>query len=389
MSTSTTLRPTATTLGQPVGVGLIGAGMISEAYLEHLTRFPDIRVVIVGDRQPDRARHQAEKHGVPQGGSAEDVLNHPDVELVINLTIPAAHAEVSAAAITAGKHVWSEKPVSTDRASAQQLLDQARAAGMLVGVAPDTVLGPGLQTARRAIAAGAIGTPLAAQTTLQYQGPDLFHPAPEFLFAAGGGPLYDVGPYFLTALVHLLGPFSRVAAVGVTGRPTRTIQAGDRAGTSFPVTVPTHVSAVSQFSGGGVAQSLFSFDSPLARMGLVEVTGTEGTMIVPDPNQFGGDVRITRAVASVDQLSQEPRWETIPAVGVVAGRGIGALDMARCIRNGGQPLASGALAYHVLDAMTAIDESLTSGQAVQVTSTVDPIPLLDEAWNPYESTLTA
>ena len=372
---------------EPVGVGFIGAGMISDTYLDHLTRFPDVRVVIVGDREPDRARARAEKHGVPQWGTADDVLAHRDVELVVNLTIPAVHAEVSAAAVAAGKHVWSEKPIGTDRASAQRLLLDAAAAGLLVGVAPDTVLGPGLQSALRAIAAGAIGVPLAAQTTIQYPGPDLFHPAPEFLFAPGAGPLYDVGPYFLTALVHLFGPIAHVAAVGVTGRPTRTIQVGDRAGTEFPVTVPTHVSAVAQFSGGATAQSLFSFDSALSRPGVVEITGTEGTMIIPDPNSFTGDAKITRPATALEKLGQDPTWEALAPDGVVAGRGIGALEMARCIRNGGQPIASGALGYHVLDTLIAMDESISTGKAVDVVSTVDPVPLLDEAWNPYQSTL--
>ncbi len=370
----------------PVGVGFVGAGMISDTYLEHLNSFPDVEVVIVGNRDVDRARARAEKHGVGRWGTNEEVLAHPEVELVVNLTVPAVHAELTAAALSAGKHVWSEKPIGTDRAGARALLDQADAAGLFLAVAPDTVLGPGLQSARRAIARGDIGTPLSASTVMQYPGPDLFHPSPEFLFAEGGGPLYDIGPYYLTALVHLFGPFARVAAVGSTGRPTRTIQVGDRAGTVFPVEVPTHVGAIAQFAGGGVAQSVFSFDSPLARSGVVEITGTEATMVVPDPNTFDGDVRITRA-PTLERLMNDPEWVTIPATGVVAGRGTGVLDMARCIRGGGQPIASGELAYHVLDTMIGMDEAMSGGQTVAVTSTVDPVPMVDEAWDPYASTL--
>lgn len=373
-------------LGGPVGVGLIGAGMISDTYLEHLTSFPDVDVVIVGNRDVDRARVQAEKHGVASWGATDDVLAHPRVELVVNLTVPAVHAAINSAALSAGKHVWSEKPISTDRASAQALLDQASATGLLIGVAPDTVLGPGMQTARRAIARGDIGTPLSASTAIQYPGPDLFHPNPEFLFAQGAGPLYDIGPYYLTALVHVFGPFAHVAAVGSTGHATRTIQVGDRAGTVFPVDVPTHVSAIAQFRGGAVAQSVFSFDSPLVRSGVVEITGTEGTMLVPDPNTFDGDVRITRR-PSLENLANAPEWVTIPSTGVVAGRGTGVLDLARCIRTGGRALASGELAYHVLDTMIAMDEAMTRGETVTVASTVDPVPLVDEAWDPYEATL--
>ena len=372
----------------PVGVGLVGTGMISDTYLEHLTSFPDVRVVILGNRTSTRAQAQAGKHGIAEWGSGEDVLNHPDVELIVNLTIPAVHATVASASLAAGKHVWSEKPISIDRASGQALLEQAQIAGLLVGVAPDTVLGPGLQTARRAIARGDIGTPLSAQAVIQYPGPEIFHPNPEFLFADGAGPLYDVGPYCLTALVHVFGPFAKVAAVGSKGRVTRTIQVGDRAGSEFPVAVPTHVGAIAQFAGGGVAQTVFSYDSPLARIGVVEITGTEGTLVIPDPSTFSGDIKVTRA-ATFENLYKDPEWVNIPPTGVVAGRGSGVVDMARCIRNGGRPRASGELAYHVLDTMIAMDEAINLGQTVAVASTVDPVPMVDESWDPYQASLGA
>ncbi len=370
----------------PVGVGFIGTGMISDTYLENLTSFPDVRVIILGDRDLVRAKSQAEKHGVPESGSGADVLAHPEVEIVVNLTIPAAHAEVASQAVAAGKHVWMEKPISIDRQSGLDLLAQARAAGLLVGVAPDTVLGPGMQTARRAIARGDIGEPLSAQTVLQYSGPDLFHPNPEFLFARGAGPVFDVGPYFVTALVHLFGPVARVSAVGSRGRATRSIQVGNRAGTEFPVDVPTHVNAIAEFVGGGVSQSVFSFDSPLPRMGVVEVTGTEGTLVVPDPNMFTGEVKITRAPALAD-LANEPVWEAVPVTGALAGRGVGVLDMARAIRTGARPLASGELGYHVFDTLMAIDESVTTHQSVEVASTVGDIPLVADGWDPRAATL--
>ena len=370
----------------PVGVGLIGAGMISDTYLENLLSFPDVRVVIVGSRQPERARAKAEQHRVPEWGSSDDVLAHPDVEIVVNLTVPAVHAEISTQAIAAGKHVWSEKPLSIDRAGGRALLGQAAAAGLLVGVAPDTVLGQGIQTARRAIARGDIGVPLSAQTVLQYPGPDLFHPDPEFLFARGAGPLFDIGPYYLTTLVHIFGAVDSVAAVGSKSRATRTIQVGDRAGTVFPVEVPTHVSAIARFAGGGVSQSVFSFDSPLVRMGVVEITGTEGTMLVPDPNMFTGDVKITRAPSLPDLLA-DPKWESVPLTGALAGRGTGVLDMARAVRTGTRPLASGELAYHVLDTMTAIDEAIATHRTVEVASTVDTVPLVSEGWDPFAATL--
>jgi len=370
----------------PVGIGVIGAGMISDTYLENLTSFPDVRVLIVGDLDPARAQAQAEKYEVPESGDSDAVLSHTDVELVVNLTIPAVHAQVSSQAIAAGKHVWSEKPISVDRDSGRALLKSADSAGLLVGVAPDTVLGQGVQTARRAIARGDIGEPLSAQTVMQYPGPDIFHPNPEFLFAKGAGPLFDIGPYYLTALVHVFGPLARVAAVGSRSRPTRTVQVGDRKGTTFPVEVPTHVSTIAQFASGGVSQSVFSFESPLARMGVVEITGTEGTLVVPDPNQFTGDVKITRA-PTYEAIRQEAQWETLPLTGALAGRGTGVLDLARCVRSGSKPLASGALGFHILDAMMAIEEAVTTGHTVDIHSTVDPVPLVADDWDPYATTL--
>jgi predicted dehydrogenase len=370
----------------PVGVGLLGAGMISDTYLEHLTSFPDVRVLIVGDLDQARAQAQAEKYQIPASGNSEDVLSHPEVELVVNLTIPAVHAQVSSQAIAAGKHVWSEKPISVDRDSGRALLEQAERTGVLIGVAPDTVLGPGVQTARQAIARGDIGEPLSAQTVMQYPGPDIFHPNPEFLFSRGAGPLFDMGPYYLTTLVHIFGPFTMVAAVGSKGRATRTVQVGDRRGTAFTVDVPTHVSVIAQFATGGVSQSVFSFDSPLARVGVVEVTGTEGTLVVPDPNHFSGDVKITRA-PTYATITEAPEWESVPLTGVLAGRGTGALDMARCIRSGAQPLASGALGLHILDTLIAIEDAMTTGHTVNIRSTVDPVPLVADDWDPFAATL--
>jgi predicted dehydrogenase len=324
------------------------------------------------------------------------VLAHPEVELVVNLTIPAVHAEVSGQAVAAGKHVWSEKPISTDRESGRELLARAAAAGLLVGVAPDTVLGPGVQTARRAIASGAIGQPLSAQTIMQYIGPDTFHPNPEFLFAVGAGPVFDMGPYYVTTLVHVFGSVASVAAFGSQSRASRTVQVGDRRGQSFDVEVPTHVSAIASYVDGGVSQSVFSFDSPLKRQGVVEIIGTEGTLVIPDPNRFTGEVKIARGVSITDggdpeavkaALAAPQVWEDVPVTGVYAERGLGVLDLARAARTGGRPLASGDLAYHVLDTLVAIDESVHEGRVVDVESRVERVPAVAEDFDPFERTL--
>jgi len=307
----------------PVGIGLIGAGMISHTYLTNLTSFPDVRVLIVGDINPVRAEAQAKAHHVERWGTPEDVLAHPDVELIVNLTIPAAHIEVATAAIDAGKHVWTEKPFGIDRESAQTFLDEAARAGLLVGVAPDTAYGPGLQIARRVIERGDIGTPLSAQTVIQYP-----------------------GPRCSTRTRSSCSPPAR----GRCSTSART--------TSLPSSTSWVRSRALRRSGPSV----------------------------PDPNRLSGPVRITRP-ATMDSLNQDIEWIDVPVADETFSRGAGVLDLARCIRNGGTPMASGSLGYHVLDVMVSTEEAIETGRMVEVASTTDVIPQLSEGWDPYESTL--
>ncbi|MBA2381256.1 MAG: Gfo/Idh/MocA family oxidoreductase [Chloroflexi bacterium] len=257
------------------------------------------------------------------------------------------------------------------------MLDAAAAAGLRIGCAPDTFLGAGLQTARRLLEDGAIGEPLTAIALLQSPGPDAWHPNPAFLFQAGGGPLFDIGPYYLTALVQVLGPVAAVAGLSSTARPRRTIGSGPRAGQEFDVTVPSHVGALARFAGGASAQAIFSFDSAQPRI-LLEVTGRDATMILPDPNEFGGEIQIRR------RSSTTP--ETVARTVARSTRGTGVLDMARAIREGRPHRATGDLAFHVLDVMTAICESADSGAFVTVESTAVVAPLLPDDWDPERAT---
>src|SRR5215218_4135795 len=224
-------------MASPVGVGMIGAGTISDTYLENLTRFADTEVLAIGDLVTEAAREKAAKYDVPAAGDVVTVLDHSGVEIVVNLTIPAAHAEVATRAVAAGKHVWNEKPLALDRVSGQSLLRDAEEAGLLVGCAPDTFLGPGLQTACRLTEQGMIGTPLTALALLQLPGPELWHPNPAFLYAVGAGPLFDLGPYYLTALAQVFGPVSSVAGIGSKARERRVIGSGPKAGEAFDVMV--------------------------------------------------------------------------------------------------------------------------------------------------------
>ena len=373
---------------RPFGVGIIGTGVISQTYLENLTSFPDVAVVAVGDLIPERARAKAEEFGIGAWGTAADVLANPDVDLVVNLTIPAVHVEVSRAAVEAGKHVWTEKPIGLDRESTRELLALAAQKGVRIGSAPDTLLGPGFQTAKRAIADGVIGTPLFVQTIFQTQGPDAWHPEPAFLFADGAGPLLDMGPYYFSALVSLLGPIEAVAARGSRPQLERTIRTGPRAGETFPVQVPSTVQVLTSFAGGQHGTHLLSFDSALERAGIVEIHGSEGSIVIPDPNMFSGRIAYVTPVGTITDLDRGGQeWIEIPEQGTVTGRGLGVLDMARAIAADRPHIATGELGYHVLDVMLSAQDAAASGETVRIASTVASVPLLEDGFDPFARTL--
>ena len=359
--------------GGPVRIGIVGAGNISDEYLTTLTASPGVEVIGVADLDLARAAAQAAKYGVPFSGDTAGLLALPGLELVVNLTIPAVHAQVALDAIAAGTHVWGEKPLTLGRASARAVLDAAEVAGVRVGNAPDTVLGHGIQHSQRLIADGRIGTPQTVLTLMQGPGPDAWHPRPDFLFARGAGPLFDIGPYYVTALALLLGPIESVQAQGHRAFDVRTVPYGERAGSSIPVEVWTHVSVLTRFRSGVVGTSIYSFDSPVRRQ-LFEVTGSGGTLTVPVSGFDGPSTLVP---------SGQPQPEAVDLPPDASGRlrGVGVVEMAEAIRAGRDPRASGALAFHVLDAMLAIEESIEAGGPVTVTSGFDPVPSLDPQWD--------
>lgn len=365
------------------GVGIIGAGNISTEYLRNLTRFPDVDVRFVADLDLARAAAQAEAFGVAASGSVDELLAREDIEVVVNLTIPAVHADVGHRVLAAGKHVWSEKPLALDREAASALLADAEAAGLRVACAPDTVLGSGIQTALRAISRGDIGEPLTATTMFHVPGPESWHPSPDFLFALGAGPLFDMGPYYVTTLVHVFGSATRVQAVASTSRKTRTIGSGPRAGEVFDVQVPTHHAALIEFGEGRSAQSTFSFQHALPRSGFVEINGTEGTLVLPDPNDFEGVSTLWRY--GLDEPTRLPAVG--PGPGPDFGRGAGVVDLVRSIREGGTERASGAVAAHVLDILLAVRDAAAGGRPVEIASALGPIEPLPEGWDPAVATL--
>jgi predicted dehydrogenase len=358
----------------PVGVGIVGAGVISGIYLENLTgRLDNVRVIGIADLLPERAQAQAAKHGVA-ALTVDELLAHPDVEIVVNLTIPAAHGDVGLRAIEAGKSVYNEKPLSVTREEARALLDHAAARGVRVGGAPDTFLGGGLQTARALLDAGAIGRPVAAAGSMLTRGHERWHPNPDFYYQPGGGPLFDMGPYYLTALLSLLGPVARVSAVARASYPTRTIAGGPRAGEVIPVETPTHIVTALELAAGPTASLLTTFDVWDTSHSALMLYGSEGTLRLPDPNTFDGPVELLRAGAEVwEPVELRHGWTD-------NSRGLGVSDMARALRDGGPHRASGEMAYHVVDVMHAALESSEQGRHVTVASTFDlPAPLPQRA----------
>lgn len=361
----------------PVRVGVLGAGNVCEHYLPQLTAYPDIDIRIIGDRHADRSRARAETFGIARSGSVDDVLRDDEVEAVINLTPPAAHLETSLAALAAGKHVYTEKPLAMNPGDARTLVDAAERADVILGSAPDVTLAPGFQAALRALGGGDIGAPIFARGEAVLAGPEIWHPRPQFLYAAGAGPLFDIGPYYLTALVAALGPVRSVTARGTRKAERRVIGSGELAGQDFPVEVPTLVAAILELHSGISATLLLTFDSATHRGGWMEVLGETGTIRVPDPNGSDADGSILRGAD----------WEPIEWSGSFAALAPGVVNFARRIR-GTEPLvADGVRAAHVVDIMTAIQDAAASGDRVRISSTFSESPLLPLGWNPAESTL--
>ncbi|GAB3597768.1 Gfo/Idh/MocA family protein [Microbacterium tumbae] len=358
----------------PMRVILIGAGNISDEYLDALTSYPEIEVAGIADLDVDRAGAQAERYGVAHSGSAAEMLALDGVELVVNLTIPAVHAEVALQAIAAGKHVWSEKPFALDLESARRVRDAAAARGVVLGNAPDTILGRGIQGSHALIREGRIGAPRSVLTLMQGPGPDGWHPRPEFLFQRGAGPLFDIGPYYIAALVMLLGPIEQVQASGGRAFDVRTVPYGPREGDRIPVEVPTHLSVLTRFRSGVIGTSVYSFDSPVRRQ-LFEVTGTGGTLTVPVSGFDGPSILVPSHVEKPDAVTIDP-------AGGERARGVGVLEMARAIRAGRAPRAGSDLAFHTLEVMVAIEEADRTGAPVPVASTVADVPPLADEWDP-------
>jgi predicted dehydrogenase len=355
-----------------VNVGVIGCGQISGIYLKNCTQtFEILDVVACADLVPELARQRAQEFQIPRACTVEELLADSDIEIVVDLTSPQAHAEINRQALRAGKHVYTEKPFALTREDADEVLALAHANDLRVGCAPDTFLGGGLQTCRTIIDAGTIGTPYAASGLIlmgnMYDG---MHPQFQNYFQLGWDPLFDMAPYYLTALVFLLGPVRRVS--GSTSQVRREITVTNpqspRYGETVPVAAPMNAAATLDFESGAIA-SLQAAKESFGYTPRLEIYGTEGILYAPDPNMFGGAIRLQQRNGAITEVPYSHGFSE-------NSRGIGVADMAYAIRSGRPHRANGELARHVLDITLSIFESSRTERHVTVmTRSERPVPL--------------
>ncbi|NGO06688.1 Gfo/Idh/MocA family oxidoreductase [Streptomyces sp. HC44] len=352
-------------------IGILGSGNIFGRYVTGLARYPELEIVRVADVDVARAKQAAADHNISSWGDDSELYADESIDIVINLTPPVHHARTITTALEAGKHVYVEKPLGTTVAEGRAVLEAAARSGRVLGSAPDTFLGSASQTARKAVDAGLIGTPVGASAFISHSKAEAWHPDPRFLFQPGGGPVMDMGPYYFAILVNLLGPIRTVTAASRIGAPVRTVTAPGSTVGSIEVTVPTHASAVLTFASGVIGTTLMSFDIWDTELPRMEIYGTEGTLSLPNPNNFDGDVRLRR--------HGDTDWTVLePAVGLFGAvdtreqhrRGLGVRDLADAIE-GGPHRANASFAFHVLEALCAVEDASQQGRLVQLQSTCE------------------
>ena len=345
-----------------ITIGVVGCGAISNAYFNGCKPYPNVQIVACADLDPARAAAKAKEHGI-RACSVAELLADPGIQIILNLTVPKAHAELNLAALNAGKHTYAEKPFGINRAEGKQVLTLAKKKKLRTGSAPDTFFGGGAQTARKLIDDGAIGTPIAATAFMCGHGHESWHPSPEFYYEIGGGPMFDMGPYYITALVNLLGPVKRVTGSTRISFPERKITSQPKAGKIVKVETPTHLAGVMDFANGTVVTIIQSFDMWGHSLPILEVYGSEGSLSVPDPNGFGGPVKLAKPGKGWEEVTLTHRTDL--------ARGSGLADMVQGLATGRPHRASGELAFHVLDVMAAFEEASTTGRHIKMKSTCE------------------
>jgi predicted dehydrogenase len=360
-----------------IGVGFIGTGNISSAYLraitghENMAGFPVLDIKGLADMRPEASQARAAEFGL-KSMSIDEMLGSSEIQLIINLTIPRAHVDVGLRALAAGKHVYSEKPLGINYAEGRKLLDAANKAGLRIGSAPDTFLGGSHQQARAVVDSGALGQLVGGTAFMQVPGHEAWHPDPAFYYDIGGGPVLDMGPYYITDLVNLLGPVARVSAMASRLRLQRPVLSEPKKGQIMDVHVDTHVTGSLGFANGAIVQVGMSFDVAGHKHVPLELYGTEASLIVPDPNFFGGDVELKKR-------GRDAEWTKIEVTQPYADgnyRSLGVADMAQGILDNRPHRANGDLALHVLEVMEAFATASAEGRTVEIKTPVQrPEPL--------------
>ena len=344
-------------------VGVMGCGVISRAYVENASAFDSFELVACADLDRAQADALGKASGLAVAG-VDELIADPSIDVILNLTPPLAHAAITAQALAAGKHVYTEKPLATDEIEAGALAREAERLGLRIGCAPDIFLGSAYQAGRAAIDEGVIGDPLSVSAAMLVGGQETWHPNPDIFYADGAGPLFDMGPYYLTAIVALLGPIQRVAGFASTRTLERTIEIGPRLGERFLATTPTHTTSAMQLANGVTANLVASFEARGQYICDVAIHGSEGVLLLPDPNAFGGPVRYKRGRGGWEDLSYVSR-------GGADARGIGLHDMVEAIAAGTPHRASGRMGAHVVEVARGILRSADEGRVVEIESRVE------------------
>jgi predicted dehydrogenase len=355
-----------------VKVGIVGCGVISSHYAKNAAAFDSFEITACTDLDRGAAERLAEEHGLV-AVSIDELLADPEIGIVLNLTPPVAHARVIHQALAAGKHVYSEKPLATLAVDAATLVAEAARRGLLLGCAPDIFLGSAYQRARRLIDEGAIGEPISASAAMLLGNQTSWHPDADLFYADGAGPLLDMGPYYLTGLVALLGPVKRVAGFASTRVHERTLEIGPRAGVSFVSQTPTHTAGLLELEQGITASLIASFEAPSQYVCDLEIHGTDGRLTLPDPNSFGGPLRIRQGGGE---------WQDVPYAtrGPRDARGIGLADLADAIEHGRPHRASSEMALHIVDVARTILSAAAEGRTIELATTMtqpEPLPIED------------
>jgi predicted dehydrogenase len=381
-------------MDKKVKVGLVGCGVISDIYIENSKKFTSYEIIACADLITEKAQQKAEKWNIPIVCSVDELMRNPEIEVVLNLTIPQAHAEISLKALEAGKHVYCEKPLAVELADGKKIVDLAKKKGLRVGCAPDTFLGGRLQMCRKIIDDGWLGKVIGGSAYMLCPGHEIWHPGPDFYYKKGAGPLFDMAPYYITALLSLLGPVDTISGSAGTTYTKRTIKSEPLRGTSIDVEVPTYIAALLNFKNGAIVNCIFTFDVWDSKLPRLELYGSEGTLSIDDadpyggPNTFEGAIKyrskyesdwLGSPVTGIPRRPQATEWPRIPTLFTYNSnsRGVGLADMTTAIMKKRDHRANGDMAYHALEVMQGIYESSRLGAQYHMKSSFKEPALLN------------